>query len=67
VFDRAIVVAGFVLGGWDVFDFAAEASVVEPFDVGEGLVVDVVDRSSRVWRRRWWSERSIGAEPVASA
>ena len=37
----AIVVVGFVLGWWDVVEFAVDSSVVEPFDVGEGLDLQV--------------------------
>jgi len=38
----AIVVVGFVLGGWDVSEFAVQSSVVEPFDVGKRLKLEVL-------------------------
>ena len=38
----AIVVVGFVLGGWDLAEFAVKASVVEPLNVGESLDLDVL-------------------------
>ncbi len=37
-----IVVGGFVLGGWDVVEFAVQPSMVEPFDVGEGFDLNVL-------------------------
>ena len=37
-----MVVVGFVLGGWDLAEFAVNSSVVEPLDVGKGLDLDVV-------------------------
>ena len=38
---------GFELGGWDVAEFAVQAPVVEPFDVGEGLELNVVGVAPR--------------------
>ena len=36
------VVAVLEFGGWDVVEFAVEAAVVEPFDVGESGQLDVL-------------------------
>jgi hypothetical protein len=37
------VVGRLELGGWHVVEFAVEAPVVEPLDVGEGGELDVLD------------------------
>ena len=44
-----IVVVGFVLGGWNVVEFAVQASVFEPLDVGPPVTVGLLGCDVGPW------------------